>query len=79
FWNRGKAVKLHAVDDVSFAIHAGEAVGLVGESGCGKSTLSRIVSRLVEPTGGSLRINGRDVSAMSNRAFTRSPLRREIQ
>ncbi|WP_204320928.1 ATP-binding cassette domain-containing protein, partial [Enterobacter hormaechei] len=38
FWNRGKAVKLHAVDDVSFAIHAGEAVGLVGESGCGKST-----------------------------------------
>lgn len=79
FWNRNKAVKLHAVDDVSFAIHPGEAVGLVGESGCGKSTLSRIVSRLVEPTAGSVRINGCDVSAMSNRAFTRSPLRREIQ
>jgi oligopeptide/dipeptide ABC transporter ATP-binding protein len=79
FWGRRKAQKLYAVDDVSFAIHPGEAVGLVGESGCGKSTLSRIISRLVDPTAGCIRMNGRDVTAMSSSAFTRSAFRREIQ
>jgi oligopeptide/dipeptide ABC transporter ATP-binding protein len=73
------AQKLHAVDDVSFEIHPGDTVGLVGESGCGKSTLSRVISRLTDPTAGSIRMNGRDVTNLKTSAFTKSPLRREIQ
>ncbi|MDW6023382.1 ABC transporter ATP-binding protein [Mesorhizobium sp. BAC0120] len=76
---RRKEQRLHAVDDVSFEIYPGEAVGLVGESGCGKSTLSRVLSRLVDPTAGRIRMNGRDVTDLKTSAFTRSPLRREIQ
>lgn len=70
---------LHAVDDVSMEIWPGEAVGLVGESGCGKSTLSRVISRLIDPTAGRIRMNGVDVTEVSTSAFTRSPLRRQIQ
>jgi len=43
---------VQAVDDVSFALHEGETLGLVGESGCGKTTTSRLVVRLLEPTAG---------------------------
>ncbi|WP_338036638.1 ABC transporter ATP-binding protein [Arvimicrobium flavum] len=78
FWRR-LAQALHAVDDVSLEIHPGEAVGLVGESGCGKSTLARVVSRLVDPTAGRIRMNGRDVTGLKTSSFTKSPLRREIQ
>jgi len=53
-----------AVDGVSFHIGRGETLGLVGESGCGKSTTGRLVLRLIEPTSGSVRIDGRDVLGM---------------
>jgi peptide/nickel transport system ATP-binding protein len=69
--------QVHAVDDVTFTLHEGETLGLVGESGCGKTTLARTVMRLVEPTGGALRFRGTDVSHVSRRQLT--PLRREMQ
>ena len=67
--------KVHSVDGVSFTIGVGETLGMVGESGCGKSTVARSVLRLVEPTGGSIRLNGSDITHLgkaSLRAHRRS-------
>ena len=50
-----------AVDDVSFSVRKGETLGMVGESGCGKTTIGRSMLRLVEPTSGSVRYEGRDI------------------
>jgi peptide/nickel transport system ATP-binding protein len=65
------------VDDVSLDINAGETVGLVGESGSGKSTLGRLILRLIEPTSGSIRFDGRDLPAASGGNLRR--LRRDMQ
>ncbi len=53
--------RVHAVENVSFDLHAGETLSLVGESGCGKSTTGRAIMRLIEPQAGSVRVDGTDV------------------
>jgi oligopeptide/dipeptide ABC transporter ATP-binding protein len=58
---------VHAVNGVDFRVGAGEAVGLVGESGSGKSTIGMLVTRLLRPTAGSIRFDGRDITALPER------------
>ena len=58
------ALSVRAVDGVSFDIGRGETLGLVGESGCGKSTVGQAIVRLIEPTAGSIRLNGKDVALL---------------
>ncbi len=72
---RGQVVR--ALDGVSFALRPGETLGIVGESGCGKSTLARTVLRLVEPTSGQVRFQGRDFLTASQRELR--ALRRHLQ
>ncbi len=76
---RGTPRRLHAVDEVSFALERGGALGLVGDSGCGKSTLAQMLARLIEPTAGAVLLQGRDITAVPAAAFARSPDRRRIQ
>jgi oligopeptide/dipeptide ABC transporter ATP-binding protein len=68
---------VHAVDGVSFTINEGETLGLVGESGCGKSTVGRCVIRLIEPTGGTVRLTGTDITHLPRKALR--PWRRQMQ
>ena len=68
---------VRAVDGVSFDVYEGETLGLVGESGCGKSTTARLITRLLDPTSGSVRYKGTDIAPLS--ASQLKPLRREMQ
>jgi oligopeptide/dipeptide ABC transporter ATP-binding protein len=68
---------VHAVDDVSFALHEGETLGIVGESGCGKTTLIRTLVRLTPSTGGSIRFRGEDITKAGSKQL--APIRREMQ
>jgi oligopeptide/dipeptide ABC transporter ATP-binding protein len=67
FTRRGSRGWVRAVDGVSFTIAPGETFGLVGESGCGKSTIAKLILRLEEPTTGTLRFDGQDVTRMSGK------------
>jgi oligopeptide/dipeptide ABC transporter ATP-binding protein len=74
-----RGAMLHAVDDVDLAVGTGESVGLVGESGCGKSTMVRLLARLIDPTAGSIRLDGEDLTAVSQARFVAMPGRRKVQ
>ena len=73
----GARAAIRVVHGVSFTLAAGEVLGLVGESGSGKTTIGRAILRLLAPSGGRIRIDGDDVTALSRR--TMRPMRRRIQ
>jgi oligopeptide transport system ATP-binding protein len=73
----GGASYVGAVDDLSFSIYRGETLGIVGESGCGKSTTGRLLLKLIEPSEGKIRFEGKDLSTISGRDV--KALRRDVQ
>src|SRR3989304_2289816 len=72
-----EVARVHAVDDVSFDLMPGGALGLVGEWGCGKSTTGRTILRLIEPTSGEVTFEGRNVTTLDKRSLR--GLRKERQ
>jgi oligopeptide/dipeptide ABC transporter ATP-binding protein len=68
---------VHAVDGVSLEIMEGETLGIVGETGCGKSTTARLITRLLEPTSGTIEYRGENIAHLGRREL--KPLRREMQ
>jgi peptide/nickel transport system ATP-binding protein len=75
----GESQVFRAVDGISFVVHRGESVGLVGESGCGKSTTSTMVMRLIDATSGRILFDGHDIGAIPARKLAQLPVRRRIQ
>ncbi len=69
--------QVHAVESVTLSVRRGETLGIVGESGCGKSTTARLMLKLLEPTAGTIRFEGRDITRLSPKDMR--PLRREMQ
>ncbi|MBQ8537974.1 MAG: ATP-binding cassette domain-containing protein [Clostridia bacterium] len=76
YFNTPKGM-LHAVDDVTLTLEEGKTLGVVGESGCGKSTLGRTILRLIEPTSGSVKLNGEEITALDKEAMRKK--RTEMQ
>jgi len=74
---RGVVGQVQAVSDVSFDIHAGETLGLVGESGCGESTTGRAILQLIRPTSGEVLYAGLDLTRLSTDELR--PIRRDLQ
>jgi peptide/nickel transport system ATP-binding protein len=74
-----EAATFRAVNGISFTVHRGESVGLVGESGCGKSTTSSMVMRLLDHTSGAIMFDGQDIGAIPAKRFARLDLRKRIQ
>ncbi|EST28229.1 hypothetical protein N566_23000 [Streptomycetaceae bacterium MP113-05] len=68
---------VRAVDGIDFDVRSGETLGVVGESGCGKSTMGRLITRLLEPTGGQVEFEGRDITHLGTAGMR--PLRRDVQ